>query len=222
MRNIFTFIISLLIFTSCKQTETETKDRINKYTELSKFYRDTTFSDIHIYPDTSSYENLSYFFRGNQIDSTTCKLLPATVTNSLPWTEGFHGILSFQINKDCIGLITRTPGMYASTAISLWIYDLTKDSITNNIQLADIFGDAGAAETINSSLFVDNQKQLKALIYRYYTYDHSIEDENDKTVEIKHSYYLVRINNVKTDTLEKDSIKLNQVYKDQLKKMASY
>lgn len=224
MKNIITLAIFIIVFNSCKQNEneTETTNQIKKDTGLLKFYRDTSFSDIHVYPDTASNENLSYFFKGNKIDSTTFKLLSATATNSLTDSHDFYGVLSFKINKSCIGLITRTPGMYAPTDIRLWIYDLTKDSITNNVQLADVLGDAGTTETINSTIFITAQQQLKVLMYRYYTFDHSIDNENDKTVEVKHNYYLLNIDCAKIDTLETDSLKLNKEYKDEIKKMTRY
>ncbi len=214
-----TLIITTLlfsIFVSCKQeSKVETK-----FEKLSKFYNDTTFSELFVYPNKSNDDAL-FVFKGKQIDTTVFHLLTEKVTQGLPWTEGFYGIYSFNINSEHVGLITRTPGAYSPTKISLWIYDLKNDSITNNIELADIFGDAGTALRINSYLFLDKEKQLNALTYRFYSYDHSVEGEADMTIEKHNHYYLTKIKYLSVDTISTDSAMLNQEFK-QLIKMANY
>ena len=134
MKKTIFLILTIITLVSCKQTN---NNENTNYSKLSKFYKDTTFVEMIIYPDTA-YNDLLYFFKGNEIDSNTFSLLSDKVTNSLPWTEGFYGNYSFKINNQYIGLITRTPGEYSSTMISLWIYDIKNDSITNNIKLADV------------------------------------------------------------------------------------
>lgn len=144
------------------------------------------------------------------------------VTRGLPWTEGFYGIYSFKLNEQFTGLLTRTPGEYSPTVISLWIYDIKKDSVVNTVQLADIIGDAGAAETINSYMFFDKENKLKALTYRHYSYDHSVENESDTTIEENHTFYLSKINFTSVDTLSTDSLKLHEQFHHQLKRLATY
>jgi len=218
MRKTILVILTSFIIVACRQNNDIEKTHFNR---LSTFYQDTTFADIFIYPD-SAYIDSIYFFRGNQIDSTTFNLLTENVTRGLPWTEGFYGIYSFKINEQYKGLLTRTPGEYSPTVISLWIYDIKKDSIVNNIQLANIFGDAGASETINSYLFFDKEQKLRALTYRHYYYDHSVEEASDTTFEENHNFYFTKINFTTVDTLSTDSLKLHEQFKQQLKKLASY
>ncbi len=218
MKKTIFLILTIITLVSCKQTN---NNENTNYSKLSKFYKDTTFVEMIIYPDTA-YNDLLYFFKGNEIDSNTFSLLSDKVTNSLPWTEGFYGNYSFKINNQYIGLITRTPGEYSSTMISLWIYDIKNDSITNNIKLADVFGDAGAFETMNSYLFFDESNQLKAFTYSYFSYDHSVDEESDTTIEVSHNYFLTRIGFSSVDTISTDSIKLTEQFKSQIKKMACY
>ncbi|TAE87319.1 MAG: hypothetical protein EAY81_04250 [Bacteroidetes bacterium] len=212
-----TILIIFLSFTivACLQNNAIETSKFNR---LKAFYKDTTFADIFIFPDTG-YTDSIYVFKGNQIDSATFNILTECVTQGLPWTEGFYGIYSFLINKQFAGLLTRTPGEYASTAISLWIYDIKNDSIVNNIQLADIFGDAGASETLTSYLFFDKQKILKALTYRHYSYDHSVEEESDTTVEEYWNYYLTKFDYTSVDTLSTDSLILHGQFRTQLERL---
>lgn len=218
MRTTILIIFISVTIVACRQNNAVEK---TKFSRLSAFYKDTTFAEIFINPDYA-YIDFIYFFRGNKIDSTTFNVLTEKTTHGLPWTEGFYGIYSFKINKQFVGLLTRTPGEYSSTVISLWIYDTKHDSIVNEIQLADNFGDAGASEIINSYLFFDKEKKLNALTYRHYSYDHSVEEETDTIVEEYWNYYLTKLNATSVDTLSTDSIKLHGQFKSQLEKMASY
>lgn len=201
---------------SCREN-----DNVKNKSNLLKQYKDTSFRELYVYPDTLD-NCLNYFFKGLTLDSTTFNYLNENVTNSQPLTEGFYSIFSFKINENNIGLITRTPGTYSPTLISLWIYNLKKDSITNNVQLADIFGDAGSAQTINSFLYFDKQNQLNAVQYKYYSYDHSIEEQKDTAIETYRYYYLLKIGNNTVDTISTDSTSLNLHYKHQIEKMGSY
>jgi hypothetical protein len=213
-------ILTLLSVVACRQKNTTEQSSFNK---LSVYYKDTTFADLFIYPDTAYIDSL-FFFKGKQIDSITFNLLAENVTRGLPWTEGFYGIYSFKLNSQFVGLLTRTPGEYSTTALSLWIYDIAKDSIVNNIQLADIFGDAGDAQTTNSYIFFDKESTLNALTLIHYTHDHSLDDVEfpDSKVDESYSYYLTKINADKIDTLSKDSTALIKQYAKQLKRMAIY
>ncbi|HQF28016.1 MAG TPA: hypothetical protein PLH61_08825 [Bacteroidia bacterium] len=214
-------ILSIFIaftFLACRQ---HNAIETSKFDRLSAFYKDTIFTEMFLFPDTSSNDSL-YVFRGNQIDSVTFNILAESVTQGLPWTEGFYGIYSFKINNKYIGLLTRTPGEYSSSKISLWIYNTIKDSIVNNLQLANIYGDAGDFETINSYLYFNNQKTLKALTYRHYIYDHSVEEESDTIIEENRNYYLTKIGDNSIDTLSTDSSKLHRQFQNQLIRMIGY
>jgi len=215
MKKISLVMIALFVLVACKQKNGQ-QESVSKFFQLSKFYKDTTFSDIYIYPNPKYID----FFGGNQIDSTTLSLSAEKVARNMLWTEGFFGIFSFKINEQYVGLITRVPGVYYSpTGISLWVYDLKADSICNSIRLSDIFGDAGAAATTNSYLFFDNEKQLKALTFVYFLNDKSVENETDTTVEETYHYYLTKINSTSIDTISVDSLKLHEQFKEQLQKM---
>jgi hypothetical protein len=199
----------------------QNNDRHLPLSKLLSVYQDTTFSQMYVYPDTAYIDSL-YFFRGSLIDSATFRLLQNQKTVKLSGVDGFYGLYSFKMNEENIGLLTRVPSKYASTMVSLWIYDAVKDSIVNSIQLSDVVGDAGYVTTFSSYLFFDDQKQLNILTYEHFEYDHSIEDESDRTFEENHIYYLTRINAASADTLSTDSIKLNTQFQEQLRKMSVY
>ncbi|OYU96574.1 MAG: hypothetical protein CFE21_09330 [Bacteroidetes bacterium B1(2017)] len=173
-----------------------------------------------MYPDTL-YQDALYFFKGKEIDEKTFNLITDFVKHSQPQSDGFYGTYSFKINPSSIGLITRVPGNYDATAISLWVYDLKKDSITNSIPLSDLFGDAGDAQNNVSTLFFENN-QLYALTYLHYSYDHMVEDIYDSTMDHSYQYSLTKINTFNIDTISTDSAFLTRKYTSFLKKMTSY
>lgn len=213
----FIAFVPLLIFACRRQNVFET----SVLQRLSHYYKDTSFTELYIFPDTA-YNEVNYLLRGNQIDSATMNYLSKRLTKGLPWTEGFYGVYSFKIDEQFIGLLTRVPSEYSSTSVDLWMFDLKKDSIFNNFQLADIFGDAGASTIKTSYLFYDNQGYLKSLSYEHDTYDHSVEDVSDTTVESYRSYYLIKFEKYRIDTLSLDSLVLNVQFKKQFEKLSSY
>lgn len=213
-------ILTLFIFVSCKQNNCEEK---TKFTRLAVFYKDTSFVEMFIYPDTKHIDS-TYLFRDKQIDSITLSLFTEKISYGLHWIEGFYGIYSFKLDKQYTGLLTRTPGEYESSAVSLWIYDIKNDSIVNNVQLSNIYVDAGDTKTTNSYLFFDKGRELKVLTYIHYIHDHSLDDVEFPESKISESYscFLTRINATKLDTLSTDLIMLKKKYGQQLKRMAKY
>ncbi|MGK4567723.1 hypothetical protein [Flavobacterium sp. 3HN19-14] len=136
------------------------------------------------------------------------------------WTEGFYGIYSFKFDKNNTGLITRTPGEYDSSMISLWIYNDKSQTITRSMRLSNIFGDAGDFDVYNSWLFSEKDNGLKVLMYDYYSYDHSVEDENDTIVDITKEYLLLKVKAEVSDTLSKNPDELKKRFARQLEKMS--
>jgi len=220
MRKIIITILILFIIVSCKQNNYNDK---TKFSRLAVFYKDTSFVNMFIYPDTT-HRDSTYLFGGKQIDSITINLFTEKVTYGLPWTEGFYGIYSFKFNKQYTGLLTRTPGEYSPTVVSLWIYDIKNDSIVNNIQLSNIYVDAGDIQTKNSYLFFEKGEELKVLTFIHNIHDHSLDDVEFSESKISESFScsLTRVNATKLDTLSKDLAILKKKYGQQLKKMASY
>ncbi|MES2543800.1 MAG: hypothetical protein V4548_02865 [Bacteroidota bacterium] len=218
----FVYISAIVfILISCNKNKNQISKIEIKENPLFKFYKDTTFSEIYVYPDTN-YTKSKFLFSGKQIDSITLSKISKNIGNGIPWTEGFYGIYSFKINKKYTGLITRIPGIYDSSVISLWLYNNDNNSVVKNIQLADVVGDAGASEIINSYLFFEKDNKIRAFTYRHYSYDHSVEEESDTIIEENRDFYLIDINGNSIDTISKNTIKLKNKFKKQLLRLSRY
>lgn len=183
----------------------------NTYHKLRKFYKDTTFNDLYIYPDTGTIDSL-FVFKGRAIDTNVLKLLPGDFVGDLAWSSEYYGIYCFDLDSVYTGFITRIPGEYSSSDISLWLFDRKNDELVKSMDLASLFGDAGDYCISNSCLFFDKGKLLNVLNKMYYSYDHSVEDENDSALDVSHSFLHTRWRNHTIDTLSKDSLTLYTTY----------
>jgi hypothetical protein len=184
---------------------------------ISKYYRDTIFKKLIEYPANNEMHKPNYYFYGNPFDSiTVCKLFGEN-----QFIDNFYGIYRFKIDNKNYGFLTRTPSLYESSKVELWIYNLMQDTITNKIEVAEHLGDAGASEVIKSLLFFDKNKKLNILVYWKYEFDHKIggEDENDTIYEKYRNFYLINFNESKFDTLLKDTTEILKKFKPEIKNL---
>ena len=197
------FILSLILAGCSSDTINETSIQKPKkdFSALLVKYRDISLDTLELHYYSEEGDKSKFF--GSYIDSTKTHLLPKELVSSEYYIDIF-ACYKFKIDNTKTGLITRTPSMYESASINLLIYDQYIDSITQNIQLATEWGDAGATFNQTSWLFFNSKKELCALTSEKYSYDHSIEDEKDTIVEYKTKYYFT---NITTNT--KDTVKTN-------------
>ncbi len=225
-KTIFLLSLILIIFVSIQSCQNHVKSNpqiTNKnieslYSKLSKFYKDTSFNGIYIYPDTA-YVDSVFVFKGTPIDSNVLALLPYFAAKDLSWDDAFHGVYRFTIDSIYSGFITRVPGEYTSSDFSLWIFNRQKDEIVASMDIAALFGDAGDCLISNSYLFFNNNKQINVLNRSYWSYDHSVEDSADTRIDVQQSFLHTRWTNKGIDTLSADSAALHQafpVHMDQL------
>ena len=158
-------------------------------------------------------------FRGTELPLKEAKSL------NIEYTEPYYGKLSgvygcyqFQIDSTHTGLIARIPAEYESTSIGLFILDRKKDQMESKyFHLGAIFGDAGDAYQRISWLFRTKDKQLHSFVYDYSSYDHTVEDTADHTVDVWREYYLFNCMTSKFDTLSKNETLLKKRFKNVLK-----
>jgi hypothetical protein len=215
------FIIILLSNCEIKKTENKYEKIItNKFEIISKYFKDTVFECLYVYPD-SKFEEQKFYYKGSKLDSNAVNLLPESIRKSNTWKEGFNGVYAFKLEEGIIGLIARVPSTYDNSKIELWIYDLKKDSIINSIKLADIFGDAGDFESIKSYLHrdVNELKLLKVILNKY---DHSVYDEKDTVVDQSLAFILSSIKYSSESIISKDSVELTNKYKKQIEILDRY
>jgi hypothetical protein len=113
------------------------------------------------------------------------------------------------MNGGRIGLITRTPGEYEPSSIKLFVLDTVKQKIADDIiELADTWGDVGDAVNIDAWLFHNKKGELQSFKWTRLTYDHSVEDEKDTTVDVTDQFMMLGFSKVKVDTLSTDSAML--------------
>lgn len=214
------FLIVYISIQSCQnQAKNESQNATVKieslYTRLSKFYKDTTFNGIYIYPDTTYVDSI-FVFKGTPIDSSVLALLPYFAAKDLSWDDAFFGVYKFEIDSVYSGFITRVPGEYTSSDFSLWIFNRPKDELVASMDIAALFGDAGDCLISNSYLFLDQLKQIHVLNRLYTSYDHSVEDSADTRLDEQQTFLHTKWTDKGIDTLSNDSLALRKTYPVQM------
>ena len=213
MKYIYTLFIIMLII-SCKQRNTSasivTIKKDNKYQKTLLKYKYFDKDSILVQSPINITES---DFIGIELDSSDAILFPKEIANRhFNDPPGLFAILKFQIDKNTIGLLTRTPAEYYPSSIKLFYYNITLDSITNYIQLADNWGDAGDYEYIESKLFFSKNNKLYALQKILIGHDNSVDDQNDTTIQEWTYYNLYNIASGILDTIDTDQVKLEKCF----------
>ncbi|RPD39183.1 hypothetical protein EG028_21465 [Chitinophaga barathri] len=105
-------------------------------------------------------------YKGRWLDSAYSRMLPVVLTNGIYPNEendftGFYACYKFPINERLTGLLTRTPGEYDISVLSLLYYDHDADSVGYAFDLLHDWGDAGDAVSYNTWL-IRNQQSVDA------------------------------------------------------------
>lgn len=185
---------------------------------FSELYTDTTFREMYIYPN-KKFDDSTYRFWGKRISENNLKIFNQTALKGLSAIDGFYGVYSFSVDQNTSGLITRTPDMYTSSRISLWVYDRQSRHISHNVELANRFGDAGAVEESRSYIFFDDEKILNVLTHQFNSVDLRVNTPPVDRVVDKHAFILTQFRNGTPDTVSRDSIALHKRFGPQLNKL---
>lgn len=102
-------------------------------------------------PEASDFE-----FRGNKIPRNLEFYFKST-----PWYwEGmdysFYAVYQFEVNKNILALITRSPGEYWESKLVIFLFDTKQDKIIKGLEVAETFGDAGDVFTLEAILKKEN------------------------------------------------------------------
>lgn len=214
----------LILFFSCDQVTTNQqlsdKPKESKFNNLVSKYKDISFDTLKVF-SAEDLESNKYKFKGTQLDSADVSLFPNTLSEQYFYDHGFFACFQFAIDSDRTALITRTPSTYEPTSIKLLIFDKQRDSITDFIELAETFGDAGDYAEKSSWLFKHESSKYKSLMWYQESHDNSVDDEKDTTIQTSNYYYLLDISKSKVDTISKDKKELTKNFGNLLKQQAS-
>jgi hypothetical protein len=179
---------------------------------LAKF-KSITLDTLKVY-SAEDIENDSFKFKGqslNQHDWPYIKSIYGEFAKEYDSSDvllsQFYACYKFEVDKHITALIIRTPGEYVSSKIDLFIYNSITQNVYHQIELAENWGDAGDMFERCSFLFKSGNT-LNNYQYNYSSYDHSVEDINDSTLEVWRDLYYLKINTKNIDTLNKDSTML--------------
>lgn len=232
MKNWFVLILVLIAFVSCKKTETNVKEDIQKDSLIVEKTDSTTIEKLWVSKnqdfldkfrlielDTVRFVSPRYDEKqiGPSLTKEELKLFPndERFDSFIGGIEKFQAFLKFEINNNLYGLIVRMPGEYDFTAMHLYFYDKTKDEILpKSFEVADTTGDAGYSEETKSWLFKDGN-QLKSFTY-HWTKVEKIEPEDPTRESRTDDYYLIKLSPEKIDTTrvsKTDLIKFQKLLK---------
>lgn len=209
MRKLF-YLTTVLIFFGCSQKATKqhgaTIARESKFKRLLAKYRDISFDTLKVFSN-ADLQSSTYPFKGTQLDSTDVALLPVTISEEYINDNRYFACYQFGIDSSKTGLITRTPSTYEPTSVKLFVFDRQKEAITDFIELAESFGDAGDMAVKISWLFKEGKEKYKCFMRLKESHDNSIEVENG-TIDKWNYYCLIDLARSKIDTVSKNEKEL--------------
>ncbi|HEX7413357.1 MAG TPA: hypothetical protein VF411_04865, partial [Bacteroidia bacterium] len=196
--------------------------KLTRFSKLDTLFTDVATDTFYVYSDLS-IDGHKFAFSGRPLDSTQVSFLPFDIKGNYNWNKDYSACYKFPIDKSHIALITRIPGEYVSSKITLLVFDIDKDSIIKSLNLADTWGDAGESFVYNSCIFKDKEKNISILFYAWSSYDHRAGDNpKDTLIEYSKNYLLLNLSKNFGDTISRDSATIVTKYPDMLKKLASY
>lgn len=211
------FII-LLICLSCNNNtsqNTNTSDTKAEY-DLDSFmakFKSISLDTLKVY-SRFDQENDSFQFKGVALNHHDWPFVQDMYGEFAKEYDGsdeqlnqFYACYRIDLNKEISALIIRTPGEYSSSKIHLFLANTTLKKVTHSIQLAEDWGDAGDAFEQSSFLY-KTATTLELFQYNYSSYDHSVEDEKDTTLEEWQNVYHLKIQSNAIDTIANDSANL--------------
>lgn len=218
------YITTLILLFGCDQKTTKQQQpdlpKESKFKSLLTKYKDISFDTLQVF-SSEELESSQYKFKGNQLDSADVSLFPKELAEQYVNDNGYFACYKFIIDSNRTGLITRTPSTYEPSSVKLLIFNKQPDAITDFIELAETFGDAGDMAEKTSWLFKDDKKEYKSFIWVEESHDNSVDDEKDTTVQTWNYYYLLDISKSTVDTLSKDEKELLNRFGSLIRQRAS-
>lgn len=217
-------VISLIALQACSESEAEKTAEVPKTSRLSivdSLFRDLIIEDtFYVYSSWGGQEN--HPFKGVPMDSAQVASLTYDLKMSYTYFKDVGACYKFPLDASRFALIARVPGEYESTAIRLFIFDVEKDSVVQTLSLADVFGDAGESMSYSSCVFREKDHGLKVATQWHSEYSHSVDNENDTTVERWNRFWILDLGKHTGDTLLKDSATIVNTYPQIIKRLSHY
>lgn len=218
MKKNFLYLTIIITLVGCNQ---KSKSLINqkveikkesKYLDLLKKFEGISLDTLKVFSDENSE-----VFKGRELDSLDAILLPKEIAEAhFIDPPGIFACYKFPIDSNRIGLIARTPSEYVPSSIKLFVFNKVKDEITNYVELAESWGDAGDVLEKTSWLFRNKDNSINSLVWVHESHYNSVEVENDTTSESWDYHYLINISKTKIDTINKDSKVLTKEFRNLL------
>lgn len=224
-KTILFFSVVILLLSCNREPEVQQAGPIPKASRLSmldSLFRDIVIEDTFFIYSTWGDEKNPNPFQGFPMDSIHVTLLPYAEQMSYSRFRDFGACYKFPLDDSHLALIARVAGEYESTAIDLFVFDVKKDSVVQTIRLADVFGDAGESMWYSSCIFRDQNHALKLATHWHSEYSHSVENENDTTVERRNHFYLFDLDKQVGDVLSEDSAYIIDSHPQVMKRLATF
>jgi len=182
----------------------------SKYKHLLSQYKQLSFDTLKVFA-VSNPDSIGYRFRGKRLDSADIALLPQEILHSEFGYRKLYACYVFNTDGPTVGMITRVPAEYNSNTLKLLIFDTLQGTITDVVELASDWGDAGDYSYKNA-LLVANKGLLKLFID--YTEGHDSDEENDSSVYRKTNFYQLGLKNGRCDTMARNTEALIAIFKN--------
>lgn len=209
------YLTTLILIFSCNQTDTKQQQvntpKESKFKTLLTKYKDISFDTLQVF-SSGELESDQYKFKWIQLDSAEVSLFPKALSEQYYYDHGFFACYKFSIDSIRTALISRTPSTYEPSSIKLLLFDKLRDSITDYIELAETFGDAGDFAEKTSWLFKDEKKNYKNFMWYQENHDNSVDNEKDTTIQTWNYYYLFDFSKSKVDTISKNERELTRKF----------
>lgn len=204
----------IILFSGCEEKPKNTNDKVTKTGQESKYknllsqFKTISIDTLEVY---SSEDYGKY--KGIKIDSTDAVLFPKEIAEAYFIEPDIYACYKFDINPSRIGLIARTPSMYVPSSIKLFVYNKIDDTISEYIELAESWGDAGDSLEKTSWLIKNKDNGINTLIRTVEKHDHSVDSENDTIVDRWEKYYLIELAKPTLDTIHNSALLKNKFHK---------
>lgn len=211
MRIVF-LIYCFALLAGCQNKENEAMlktggpKKDSRYARILAKCKVITIDTLQVYSCAEGINADTFQYKGVLIDSTDAPLFPPEVAEGM--LNNFTGIYAcyvFAIDEGYTGIIARTPAMYDASSIKLFTLDNERDTLTGFIELGELWGDAGELMEKTSWLYRDKKMKLHAYMWVQETYDHSVEDERDTTVDRTDYHYVIDLSQPKYDTVNSNA-----------------
>jgi hypothetical protein len=222
MRNTLFVLTLTLSFCHSEQTYPKATEGPSNATSecanLVSLYPEILSDTLDVYASDDS-ENQQFAYHGKKLDSTAVYCIDKSASFDA-LTQGYFACGRFKINDSLVGLVTRIPSYYSSTAIKVFVFNRVTNESIKTIDVADIFGDAGDASKYSTRIVVSDKPIF--ITYSWSSYNHSVEDENDTIIENYNSFIWTQLINDRLDTISKDSATIVSKFPQAIRRLARY